>query len=201
MQSPIVLHEERGVVVAQMNLVVSRRESAGVGEEIGSGGGGTESLEVVGRREQLILLEPRVEAVDHRAQEVHADLQIVAADELVDVGVERRVLLIEKGRGSKIAEGHGREIPENEAGRGGAPRVVGIEERRPCEVRLGRHRLAVFASERAAQRQDIGVRRIAQQRRVAERQQQPAGVGIIARRGQTRCRGQRQEVALSSLSV
>ena len=34
-QSPVVLREERGVVVAQMNLVVLRRESSGVSEQIG----------------------------------------------------------------------------------------------------------------------------------------------------------------------
>ena len=54
-QLPIVLHEERGVVVAQVNLVVSSGESSGVGEQIGAGRGGAESLEVLHRREQLII--------------------------------------------------------------------------------------------------------------------------------------------------
>ena len=121
-QSPIVLREERGVVVAQMNLVVSRRESSGVGEQIGPAVAAPNALEVVGRRKQLILQKPRVEAVDHRPQEVHADLQIVAAKELVDAGVERRVLLIEIGRGANIAEGNRREIAENGAGRVGVHR-------------------------------------------------------------------------------
>ena len=135
-QPPVVLHEECGVVVAQMNLVVSRRESAGVGQQIHAGGGGAESREVVSRRKQLILQKPRVDAVDHRPQEVHAELHIVAAKELVDAGVERRVLLIEEGRGSLIAEGDCREIAENGAGREGAPRVVGAVERCPGQVRL-----------------------------------------------------------------
>ena len=51
-----------------MNLVVSRRESSGVGEQIGAGGGGAESLEVVRRREQLILQKPRFETVGLRPQ-------------------------------------------------------------------------------------------------------------------------------------
>ena len=98
-----------------------------------------------------------------------------------------------------IAEGNCREIAENAAGREGAPRVVGI---------VGVPLSALFVTEPSRclrcgtrrARQDIGFARIPQQRRVAERQQQPAGVGVISRRGQARCRRQRQE-ARSSLSV
>ena len=74
-----------------MDLVFARREPAGVGEQIRAGGGGAEALEIVGAGKQLILLQPRVGAINLRAQEVHAELQIVAAKEPVGVGVELRV--------------------------------------------------------------------------------------------------------------
>ena len=73
-------------------------------------------------------------------------------NELVDAAVERRVLLVEIGRGAKIAEGDGREIAEDEAGRGRAPRVVGIVERRPCQRSsvTGPSRCLRFGTRRAA---------------------------------------------------
>ena len=81
------------------------------------------------RRKQLILQQPRVGAIDLRAQEVHAELQIVAAEEPVGVGVELRVLLIEMLRRPQIAERDRRQVAEDQAVGGGAPRVIGIEER------------------------------------------------------------------------
>ena len=61
-----------------MNLVFAGRETAGGGEQVRTGGGGAELLEVVVRRKQLVLQQPRVGAVGAGAQEVHPELQIVA---------------------------------------------------------------------------------------------------------------------------
>ena len=96
-----------------MDLVVARREPAGVGEQIRTGGGGAEALEVVGRGKQLVLQQPRLDAVGLGAQEVHPELQIVARKELVGVGVELRVLLIQMPWRPQIAERHRRQVAED----------------------------------------------------------------------------------------
>src|SRR6185295_19243957 len=101
-----------------------------------AGGAGAEAREIVGRRKELILLQPRLEAVRLRPQEVQAGFQIVLAEELVDGAGERPIALIEIGRRSDVAEDHGRKIAEDATGREAAPRVVGIEGRRTLEVRL-----------------------------------------------------------------
>ena len=141
-----------------------------------------ERRKVGGGRKELILQYPRIDAINHCPQKIHSEFQIVGAKELIDVGDEGSILLLQIRSRPRIAEMKplaNCPEPEGLAGTGAelngksivAPPSVGCE---------GRSR---FSRRGYAPRSVniYGSALIAQQHGVAECQQQAPRAGVVPR--------------------
>src|SRR5215475_10140973 len=101
---PIILGEQPVVVVPQMDLISLGRGSSGRCDRKKAGVGVAEGREVSDGGKELLVQYLRLDAVNFRPQEIPSKFHIVGAEDLVGIGRQGSVLLLQIRRRQGIAE-------------------------------------------------------------------------------------------------
>src|SRR3954454_5566742 len=104
MKLPVVLQEQRVVIILQVNVVRRRSQTASSRDGEEPGVEWSKGREVGHGRKKLKVLNLRFNPIYFCPQEIPAKLDVVLAQQLIDVGGSRRVLLVQRSARRVVAE-------------------------------------------------------------------------------------------------